>query len=200
MLKGVCYLRNKVEQPQLDRIWGSSAFPQFRDSTREVRGEEMKWWLEWNGKACIKWNPTFSAMQTKFNWVSVDLNELIPLGKKPPAHPAVFQRALGARACSAQLRSATKFFLSPFSVAAWLCQQGSGMRHFWGRSSGTSSKCRIRIVTIPCCPAVCAWYQMEQNFLQCCGGWVKPLMSCVLSWVRSHGLLFQLCHWAVCLG
>lgn len=40
MLKGMCYLRNKVEQPQLDRIWGSSAFPQFRDSTKEG---EKKW-------------------------------------------------------------------------------------------------------------------------------------------------------------
>lgn len=99
MLKGMCYLRNKVEEPQLDRIWDSSAFPQFRCNTKEVRAKEMRWCLEWKGKACIKWNPAFSAMQTKFNWVPVGLNKLIPLGKKAPAHPAAFQRAVGAKAC-----------------------------------------------------------------------------------------------------
>lgn len=40
MLKGMCYLRNNVEHPQLDRIWDSSAFPQFRYSIKQIRGKK----------------------------------------------------------------------------------------------------------------------------------------------------------------
>lgn len=59
---------------------------------------------------------------------------------------------------------------------------------FWRKSSGTSSVCRI--VTIPYCPAVLCYRWSRTS---CSAEW--SLSWAVLSWVRSHGLLFQL--WAV---
>lgn len=84
MLKGMCYLRNNVEHPQLDRIWDSSAFPQFRYSIKEIRSKKIGHCLQWKGKPGIKLNPAFSVMQTKFNLVPMDSNKVIPLGKELP--------------------------------------------------------------------------------------------------------------------
>lgn len=109
MLKGMCYLRNNVQHPQLDRIWESSGFPQSRYSIKELKGKIIGHCLQWKGKPGIKVNAAFSAMQTECNWMPMDSNKVIPLGKK----------TLPGLLLLRELRSKHhKIFPTPFSAAA----------------------------------------------------------------------------------